>query len=248
MHFTIFCYFFSNFLDSVSIIIKSEVLFFWQWPTCEWTSCLCVSAELPASSQTFSHNYVCWLSWAIRARDVGPQALRAMSSLTIRVRQCCVPASAVCADLPSTCNMTGNVRHIQQGHRDISLFLWLQWAANQRMSFNGKSKYTHSDVHCKSLYSIWCIVEINLYVPPTLSHNWYFCFHLSSSFVRLVLACYTQLLVASWCKHTCFGTVGVLGENPYSYNNNMQTLHRKVLSPIAATTKLPCHQLCASTT
>lgn len=115
--------------------------------------CACIWAALWVGcivcSHTFSHNDFCWLSCAIRASDIGPQALQAMSSLTIHVQHCCVPVSAVCADLPSTCNMKENVRcqQRQQGHCDTFLFHWSQWAANAWMLCNGKFHLAH---YCKS--------------------------------------------------------------------------------------------------
>jgi len=59
-----------------------------------------VDAQTP-----FSPTHACWLSNAIRAADIGLQSLQAMSSLTIHAPQCCVPVSAVRADLPSTCRI-----------------------------------------------------------------------------------------------------------------------------------------------
>lgn len=44
-------------------------------------------------SQTSSHHHVCWLSCAVRATDIGPQALQATSSVTIHVWRYCVVVS-----------------------------------------------------------------------------------------------------------------------------------------------------------
>lgn len=75
---------------------------------CVYTRCLCmcvsgamgwmciICAHKPFLTITFAG-----VSCAIRASDVGPQALQAMSSVTIHVWQCCVPVSAVRADLTS---------------------------------------------------------------------------------------------------------------------------------------------------
>ena len=112
---------------------------------CTRCLCMCMSGALgwtcSVCSQTFSHNRVCCLSCAIRASDIGPQAPLAMSSLRIHVQLYCVPVSAVCADLPSTCNMNENVSYAlrQQGRCVTFLFLC---AVSLRMLFNGKFHLT----------------------------------------------------------------------------------------------------------